>query len=851
MDSFLVQIEASTLEQLRSLNAFDLDLKYRAARSPSPGQFVVPGILTRDQIFQVASSGYRVSIISDLSRVAQERLQEVSRTNRFSDIEGIRNFEERTVLGYMTVDEVESALVNLRAMHPTLVTLIQLPFQSWEGRTSRAVRIRAGSRTDRPGVLFTGSMHAREWGGSDICINFIMRLINAYRNNTALNFGSKTYSASQVRSILENIDLYVFPDVNPDGKHYSQTSDVSSSRPQGMWWRKNRNPNNGIPGATPGVDLNRNFDFLWSSGIGTSSSTSSAIYKGRNAFSEPESRNVRHLFDTYTNIRYFVDIHSYGELMLYSWGDDNNQTTDPNQNFRNPAYNGQRGTPGDSIYREFISSLDQNTAVMLARQMNDALVAVRGNSYTVQQAVGLYPTSATSDDYAFSRHLIDTLKNKVYSYTIEFGNEFVPPFSEMQNIINDVGAAMTELCWTVNSDVYLRDNAADTGTVPSGGAFWNSPDIWVRNSDDGGTTHQNTIRGRDNFVYVRVNNRGLAEARNLNVRVYLTNFAGTQFVYPNDWIPRNPSGGGSITTPGTYLIGETAIPTLASGSSQVVRVRWQASLIPPETNWHPCLLVEVSPNDGPPHSGKRVWEQNNLAQKNITIVNARRGETIEFSFRVGSPFTLTQYQLGELVLNKVNAPTNVGIYLDVQDPIVLDSLKPIVPNLPTIPTLPTIPSSNLRPIRPPTPIGWNATLLNPVTIAIPLGRTDRASQDGYLSVQLPVNTQVELCRQASEVLLETRSSLQSSLQPSLQNALQQVSGFSLATLDNRPWLNLSAQTQGKLPLLLKPGETKAVTIKMAVPQDAKLGDTYELDVVQYNEQRQAVGGVTLQVNIVD
>jgi murein tripeptide amidase MpaA len=134
----------------------------------------------------------------------------------------------------------------------------------------------------------------------------------------------------------------VFPDVNPDGKNYSQTRDV--------WWRKNRNPNTTAGHhTTPGVDLNRNFDFLWDSGIGTSSNPTNPVYKGESAFSEPETCNVRHLLDTYQDIGYFVDIHSYGRLIMYSWGDDNNQTTNPEQNFTNTEYNGKRGTVDDTL----------------------------------------------------------------------------------------------------------------------------------------------------------------------------------------------------------------------------------------------------------------------------------------------------------------------------------------------------------------------------------------------------------------------------------------------------------------------------------------------------------------------
>ena len=449
MTIYSVQIIARTLEELRALDKFELDLKYRAARQLASDRFMVPGILTKEQVRQIEAAGYTVEIASDVSQVAEERSKEVSRLNRFSEARGLSEFGERAVLGYMTADEVESALINLQALHSDLVTLIELPHRTWENRVSHAVRVRAGDNTNRVGVLFTGSMHAREWGGSDICMTFLVNLINTYRASSELNYGGKSFTAAQVRTILENLDLFVFPDVNPDGKNYSQTYDPNSGTLQGFWWRKNRNPNTAVSPSKQGVDLNRNFDFLWASGIGTSSSPSSFTYKGEGAFSEPETRNVRYLFDTYPNIGYFVDVHSYGGLILYTWGDDNNQTTDPGQNFQNPAYDGKRGDVGEG-YGEFIPSQDQDTIISLADRMNNALAAVRGKRYTVQQAVGLYPTSATSDDYVFSRHIVNGLNRKVYAYTIEFNDQleyqFVPPFSEMNNIIQDVCAAMSEFC---------------------------------------------------------------------------------------------------------------------------------------------------------------------------------------------------------------------------------------------------------------------------------------------------------------------------------------------------------------------------------------------------------------------
>jgi carboxypeptidase T len=80
------------------------------------------------------------------------------------------------------------------------------------------------------------------------------------------------------------------------------------------------------------------------------------------------------------------------------------------------------------------------------------LSRVRGREYRVTQAVGLYPTSATSDDYVFSRHIVNGSDQKIYGFTIEFGKEetgFIPPFSEMQNVIKEVDCALTEFCIAV------------------------------------------------------------------------------------------------------------------------------------------------------------------------------------------------------------------------------------------------------------------------------------------------------------------------------------------------------------------------------------------------------------------
>jgi carboxypeptidase T len=447
MTLYSVRIAAKTLEELHELDKFKLDLKHRAARQEEKNRYVVPGILHEDQIEKVKTAGYEVQIVSDLSVEAKMRAKGISPVNRFAATRAIDLEHKSISQGYLTVEEIESALSSLTKAHPDLVTLIELPNHTWEDRISHAVRVGAGAKPNKPGILFTGSMHAREWGGSDVCINFLYALISSYINNSALSYGGKTFTSEQIKSILENLEVFVFPDVNPDGKHFSQTGHNAEE----VYWRKNRNPNKIVNAEDVGVDINRNFDFLWSSGIGTSADTSDEIYKGTGPFSEPENKNVQYILDAYSNIGYYLDVHSYSGLIMYSWGDSKNQSIDPNQNFHNPAYDGVRGGQG-SDYEEYIPAEDESKMKELANRMNDALAAVRGRPYEVEQSVGLYPTSSTSDDYAFSRYFVDGSKNKVLGFTIEFGEEFIPEYSEMKKIIDDVCSAMTELCLTVSSE---------------------------------------------------------------------------------------------------------------------------------------------------------------------------------------------------------------------------------------------------------------------------------------------------------------------------------------------------------------------------------------------------------------
>ncbi|MBV8219143.1 MAG: hypothetical protein JO325_11815, partial [Solirubrobacterales bacterium] len=355
-------------------------------------------------------------------------------------------------MSYLNITEVESALtVATSAPFNGFTHLITLPNQTWEARRCHAIKIAAGSGPGRPGVYFLGGIHSREWGSADILINFVEQLEQAYHTNTGLSFGTRSFSAADIQTIVNTLDVIVFPQANPDGRNYSMNTDAL--------WRKNRRtaaPNTGT-GACVGVDVNRNYDFLWNfpqyfnSGSAIEDSTNTCdyqLYNGPSAFSEPESLNAKWVFDNFPNVAFFVDLHSYGEDLLYSWGDDEDQSTDPTMNFRNSAWDGQRGLAGDT-YKEYIPSDDLATALDLANTFQAGIQALRGTNYTVKPAFNLYPTAGTSDDYAYSRHFVNPSLENVISYTLEWGTEFQPPYSEMQNIIQEITCGLLAFCLRV------------------------------------------------------------------------------------------------------------------------------------------------------------------------------------------------------------------------------------------------------------------------------------------------------------------------------------------------------------------------------------------------------------------
>lgn len=69
-----------------------------------------------------------------------------------------------------------------------------------------------------------------------------------------------------------------------------------------------------------GTDPNRNFGHKWNTG-GSSGNPCSETYRGPQPFSEPETKSIsEHILKNSQNIKLYMAVHSYSQLLLTPWG---------------------------------------------------------------------------------------------------------------------------------------------------------------------------------------------------------------------------------------------------------------------------------------------------------------------------------------------------------------------------------------------------------------------------------------------------------------------------------------------------------------------------------------------------
>ena len=265
---------------------------------------------------------------------------------------------------------IVTRLNEIAAAHPDLTELIDIG-DSIEGRDIWALRI-TGPGEDKPAVLYNACQHAREWLTPPTAVYIAEQFVNGYGVDPTIT------------DLVDAVEFFVIPVVNPDGYQYSH--DVE------RYWRKNRRDNGD---GTFGVDPNRNWDADWG-GSGASGYTWDETYYGTAPFSEPETAAMRDFYYAHQNIVASIDFHTHGEWVLSPWG-------------------WKPGLPDDGGLHS-----------MIGAEMSAAIKSVHGVTYTSGGVYDLlYKVSGGSIDWTWG-------DQGVISFTIEErGPDFVVPPSEI------------------------------------------------------------------------------------------------------------------------------------------------------------------------------------------------------------------------------------------------------------------------------------------------------------------------------------------------------------------------------------------------------------------------------------
>ena len=111
--------------------------------------------------------------------------------------------------------------------------------------------------------------------------------------------------------LLRSFNILVVPALNPDGYLYTWNTD--------RFFRKNRQPVDGKDWwgrQCYGVDVSKNYPAFFEAG----SSPCSPTYAGAEALSTAESRVLAQYLSAEENgVVAFLDLHSYGQMLLYPW----------------------------------------------------------------------------------------------------------------------------------------------------------------------------------------------------------------------------------------------------------------------------------------------------------------------------------------------------------------------------------------------------------------------------------------------------------------------------------------------------------------------------------------------------
>jgi hypothetical protein len=216
-----------------------------------------------------------------------------------------------------------------------------------------------------------------------------------------------------------------------------------------------------------------------------------------------------------------------------------------------------------------------------------------------------------------------------------------------------------------------------------------------------------------------------------------------------------------------------------------------------------------------------VWEYNNLAQKNMAIVNAIPGDALTFAFQVGSQFLQTAERF-TLEVKRPQAFSTVPISIFAKDPMVFAPLRDDAGDLKEN-------GGSAGSVALPSP---TIRFLDAARVEIKQGAS-RA-----VRLNLGRGSTLDL-----ETALEEEGPGDLDLGEEILDAKPVVDAEGISTIAIAPGI------LGRLPISLLPRSPVEVGLKLQVPANTRAGDVIDVDVVQRDSRNNIIGGVAMQVRV--
>ncbi|XP_058153342.1 carboxypeptidase A1 [Dasypus novemcinctus] len=289
--SVVDEAQVQKVKELEELEHLQLDFWRGPARPGSAVDVRVPFPSIQAVKIFLETHGISYTImIEDVQRLLDEEQEQM-----FAFQARARSTDSFNYATYHTLEEIYGFMDMLVAENPQLVSKIQIG-KTYEDRPIYVLKFSNGGN-NRPAIWIDTGIHSREWVTQASGVWFAKKIVQDFGQDATFT------------SILNDMDIFLEIVTNPDGFVFTHTKN--------RMWRKTRSL---TPGSIcVGVDANRN----WDAGFGmpgASNNPCTETYRGAHANSEAEVKSIVDFVKAQKNIKAFISIHSYSQLLLYPYG---------------------------------------------------------------------------------------------------------------------------------------------------------------------------------------------------------------------------------------------------------------------------------------------------------------------------------------------------------------------------------------------------------------------------------------------------------------------------------------------------------------------------------------------------